>query len=224
MMTRNGLTHENRSGWTRRILRWAGIAVLALAAVYLAGANLILNTDLLNPVLFRKPEKLLVEWRSGWTVVPGFVHVEGLRIRGQPKRMQWQCRLEEADVRLSLLAFASKRVRIRRAHGTGFEFYLRKRLTEETRDDPNARHTPEIEGFSNPPDPVPEDIYPPKKKNKRPWHIEVSDVRLASRGRWTCGSASCGSRAGAWSGATSTSGSAGPCTCRGRSSTSRPAS
>jgi hypothetical protein len=68
--------------------------------------------------------------------------------------------------------------RVRRARGGDFEFRLRSRLTEETKDLPAAQFFPEIEGFSNPPDPVPEDIYPPKDPTKKGWHIDLSDVRF----------------------------------------------
>jgi hypothetical protein len=35
---------------------------------------------------------------------------------------------------------------------------------------------PEIEGLSNPPDPPPEVLYPPRAKKKEPWTIDVSNV------------------------------------------------
>jgi len=152
--------------------------VVSLMAFYVIAANLILNTELLTPLISRRPEKMLVEWESGWTIVPGFIHVEGLRIRGQSKGKQWQCRLSEGDIRFSLLPLASKTFRVRRARGGDFEFRLRSRLTEETGDLPGSQFFPEIEGLSNPPDPAPEDIYPPKDKTKKGWHIDLSDIRF----------------------------------------------
>jgi len=74
----------------RRILiRTVVVLGVAYVVIYLIGANLILNTGLLQRAINRRPEKSLVEWRSGWTVLPGRVHVEGLRVRGQSRRAQW---------------------------------------------------------------------------------------------------------------------------------------
>ena len=161
-----------------KALRWLAGALLAVLVIYLAGANLLLNTGLLGSI-FPKRERLLVEVESGWTAVPGRIHIEGFRMRGQTKKFQWQARLEAADLQISLLALASRTVRISRVRGSTLDFRLRRRLTAETANSPEAALYPEIEGFSNPPDPAPEDIYPPKKK-KRPfgWHVDISDLLL----------------------------------------------
>ncbi len=162
----------------KQALRWVAGGLLGIFAIYLVAANLILNAGLLGRI-FPKREKMLVEVESGWTVVPGRIHIEGFRIRGQTKKFQWQGRLKEADVRISLLGLASRTVRVSKVRGSTLDFKLRRRLTAETADLPEAELYPEIEGFSNPPDPAPEDIYP-KKKKKRPygWHIDISDVLL----------------------------------------------
>ena len=55
-------------------LRRCAVLLVAIALVYLVGANLALNTGMLRPVIAKKPEKLFVEWRSGWTLLPGVVH------------------------------------------------------------------------------------------------------------------------------------------------------
>jgi hypothetical protein len=158
--------------WIRR----GALAILALALVYWIGANVALNTDVLRPVIAKRPEKLLVEWRSGWTILPGVVHVEGLRVRGQTRKMQWQCRFEEGTFRVSLLRLFTKTVRVSRGRGADFEFYFRPRLVPGEELPAMVGAMPEIEGLSNPPDPPPEDLYPPKVKKKAPWLVDVSDV------------------------------------------------
>ncbi len=162
-----------------KLVRVAVWTLVGLYVVYLVAANLFLNAGLMS-VILPKPEKMLVEIASGWSVLPGFIHVEGLRIRGQTKSMQWQGRVEEVDLRISLLALGSRRVGIRSAKGTGLDFRLRPRLTDETADLPEAAFFPEIEGFSNPPNPAPEDIYPPKKKKRKfGWHIDIDEMQFA---------------------------------------------
>lgn len=157
-------------------LRRCAVLLVAIALVYLVGANLALNTGILRPVIAKKPEKLFVEWRSGWTLLPGVVHIEGLRVRGQSRKMQWQCRLEGGTFRVSLPALFGKTVRVSRGRGTEFEFYFRPRLVPGEEVPASVRAMPEIEGLSNPPDPPPEVLYPPRAKKKEPWTVDVSNV------------------------------------------------
>ena len=160
----------------RARLRRAAAAIIGLYGVYLVGANLFLNVDRLNSLISPRPEKTLVEWKSGWTLFPGFIHVEGLRIRGQSRGVQWQARVGDASLRISLLALASKTVRISRARGNAFEYRLRTRLSPGEEPRFPVEFAPEIDGYFNPPSPAPEDIYPPRKRKKRRWRVEISDA------------------------------------------------
>ncbi|MDX1384942.1 MAG: hypothetical protein R3190_14915, partial [Thermoanaerobaculia bacterium] len=156
------------------------VAAVLVAAIYLIGANVILNTGVLDPVINNKPEKLLVEWESGYTLLPGVVHIEGFRVRGQSKSVQWQCRLRSGDFRLSLLPLIRKRVRIHSGDGRDFEFWAARRLAEDGSDAGMKPHLPVIEGLHNPPDPRPEDLYPPRERRRRnPWRIDAGGIVLA---------------------------------------------
>lgn len=159
-------------------LRWALYLVIGFLLFYLIAANIILNTGVLDSVISKKPEKTLIEWDSGWTIFPGIIHVEGFRFRGQSLKQQYQFTLGEADIRMNLFALPNKHVKASSVVGRDFSFRQRPRLTEETIDGPGVEHLPEIPGLSNPPDPAPEDIYPPKKKKKRGWLIEIGDIDL----------------------------------------------
>lgn len=171
---------------TRVAIRTA-IAALGLVAVYVGGANLALNTDTLQAVINRKPEKLLVEWQGGSTLWPGRVHIEGLRIRGQSKKVQWQMTLHEGDFRLSVLDLLQRRIHVRGGSGSSFSFVTRPRLDAMENPPPEAPHWAEIEGLENPPDPPPEVLYPPKTKGKEPWHIVVDQVVLSGDTRFFLG-------------------------------------
>ncbi len=152
--------------------------MVALAAIYLVGANLILNTQLLDGVMNAKREKLQVRWQSGYTLLPGFVHVEGLQIRGQSRSLQWECRLTEGDFRIRLLPLILKEVRVLRGRGAGFAFSARPRL-DAPKGAPRSDFFPVIDGLENPPDPTPESLYPPRTTpRKNPWDIEVRNVVL----------------------------------------------
>lgn len=161
--------------------RWSkglGWLLVTVVASYLGGANLALNTSLLEPLINKKPEKLLVEWESGWTLLPGVVHVEGFRVRGQSRKKQWECRLDEGTFHFSLAAFADKTIRITHGRGSGFDFRIRRRLAPDEAELEAAKYFPPIEGLTNPPDPAPEDLYPQHKTPRKKWFLDISDVEL----------------------------------------------
>ena len=162
----------------RRVLRGLAILTLVFLGFYLVGANLVLNTDVLDWAINPMPERDLIEWQGGWTIFPGFVHVEGLRFRGQTLTEQWQFTLREADVRLNVFALPFMKVRASKVVGTDFSFRQRSRLMPETLDSPGAAHFPDIPGLSNPPDPKPEEIYHRDPKDGPKWSIQVSNIDI----------------------------------------------
>lgn len=163
----------------KRLIVWILVVGVALYGVYVVGANIFLNTDIGFDLINKKPEKMHIQWESGSTYLPGVVTIEGFQIRGQSKKMQWFCEMPGGTFHISLLALASKQIKIRKGRGDGFDFRSRRRLTAEEAETEIADLLPEIPGFSNPPDPAPEDIYPPrKKKKKNPWHLKINNVDL----------------------------------------------
>jgi hypothetical protein len=160
--------------WLFRIL----LGLVALYAIYVLGANLFLNTDLAFGLINGKPEKLHVSWSSGSTFWPGRVKIEGLEIRGQSRKTQWYCAMPGGSFRIELLGLLSKEIRVREGEGRGFDFRIRRRITAEEALTELVDWLPEIPGFRNPPDPRPEDLYPPPKPKKRTWHIRVGRVDL----------------------------------------------
>ncbi len=160
------------------LLRRIAIAIAGLATVYLLGVNLLLNSGVLDGVINKRPEKTLVEWSSGWSLVPGRVHVNGLRIRGQSKKIQWQMTMESASVRISLARLFSRTLKVSSADGEGFAFWFRKRAATVEEGQALAGIVPDIEGLSNPPDPAPEVLYPPRPKKKRGWLLDLADLQF----------------------------------------------
>jgi len=164
---------------TRRLVVWIMVAVVAIYGIYVVGANIFLNTDVAFKLINKKPEKMHIQWSSGTTIWPGVVTIKDFQIRGQSKKMQWFCEMPGGTFHISLLALASKQIKIRQGRGDGFDFRTRRRLTLEEAQTEIAGLLPEIPGFSNPPDPAPEDLYPPKKKKKKkPWHLKINQVDL----------------------------------------------
>jgi len=156
--------------WLRRV----ALALAAAELLYLVAANVFLNSSVAG-VINTRPERLSVEWDGGWTVLPGLARLHGVRLRGQSKDVQWYAELDSVRVSTRLLALAGKHFHARGVDGRGLVFRLRERLKpgEETQ-----AHTPPIPGLENPPRVAPEDLYPPPRKDREPWVVELDDVAV----------------------------------------------
>ena len=175
-------TSEESKQRARRLPRWrlVALALLGIWVVYLAAANIFLATGVGPGAINRKPEKLLVEWRRAWSVVPGVVHVRDLRIRAQNRVVQWDASIDRARVPIAVHRLLTKGFRTTGASGSGVTFKMRRRL--DTRE--GGGHTelagrgPDISGLSNPPASPPEEIYQ-APENPVPWTLELRSLEMA---------------------------------------------
>lgn len=167
----------------KRILRRAVLAILLLLAalypLYLAVGNWYLQEGELQKLLNRRPERMSIVWDSAWTSWPGIVHVEGFRIRSQSRVFQWWLAVDRGTVDFDMLSLRNRELLIGGVNGRGASFRLRRRLDAPPRST-LARPDlyPPIPGFENPPDPVPEEIYPRPPRRRKPWHVRISGVQL----------------------------------------------
>lgn len=165
------------------------MVAIALEVVYVVAANALLRTGTLERLLNKKPEKTHFSWQSASTFLPGLVRVEGFELRSQTLRNQVYVRVGDARATVNLLKLPLKTVHIRGVDAEDVDFRYRRRLDAPPReggDEPRkptppelVELYPEIPGFSNPPDPKPEDLYPRKKK-RRPWTIKLTGVHVDS--------------------------------------------
>jgi hypothetical protein len=174
-----------------RVRRWLvglAIACLALELVYVVAGRVLLRGDTLERLINKKPEKFRIEFTGARSWLPGVVSVDTLTLHGQSRGVQWYLAADEVRGRLSLWRLVRKTVHVRAAHTAGLDFRLRKRLdpppvvgedgVARPRQVTGARHFPDIPGFSNPPEPAPEALYPPPKVLKKPWVIDLGGVEV----------------------------------------------
>jgi len=175
----------------RRLGRWllaAAVALVVLEVLYVVAANAVLRSGWLADQINRKPEKMLIQWSSARTYLPGVVRVEDFSMRNQSRKVQFYMELREVRATISVLKLPFKTLRIRNANATDVDFRLRQRLdfvrpSETGSQEPpkpitGSEHFPEIPGLTNPPDPKPEDLYPRKKKRRSPWTIQLRGVDI----------------------------------------------
>ncbi len=127
-----------------------------------------------------------ITWDSAVTYLPGVVTVSNFELRSQTRKDQVYLRVAEADARISLVKLLFKTIHIRGVDAENVDFRYRKRLDRPPKpgqeDDPqkepeNTEFWPDIPGYSNPPDPKPEDLYQLKKK-KHPWTIKITGAEV----------------------------------------------
>lgn len=167
----------------RRLLIGLAAAAVAVLLLYIVGANLFLSSARVQRLVSPNPHKLLVTWERAWTVWPGRIHLTGVEIRGQNRRLQWWAALDRTRVSVDLPALAWRTFHARSIAGDGLEFRLRLRLpaggTPPT--GPDGRPlTPDIPGLDNPPHPPPEATGDPRRPEERPpgWRIHLDRIAL----------------------------------------------
>ncbi len=169
--------------------KWAirlGIALLIFEVFYLIAGNVLLRTGILTDLINKKPEKTNITWQSAVTYLPGIASVSGFELRSQTGKDQIYLRVAEARTRISLVGLLFKTIHLRGVDAEDVDFRYRRRLDrppkagqeEDKANEPeNTEYWPEIPGWSNPPDPKPEDLYPVKKK-KHPWAIKITGAEV----------------------------------------------
>jgi hypothetical protein len=156
------------------------LAAIALYPLYLVAGNWYLRSGDLERRLNRRPERLLIEAGTAWTLWPGVIHVRDFRIRNQTRTAQWWASMDSGIFELHLLDLRDRELLITGLKGSGVSFRLRRRADGRKWSRPlRVDLQPPIPGFTNPPVRPPEDLYPRKPKARRdPWRIRLAQVDL----------------------------------------------
>ncbi len=150
---------------------------MAIILCYPVVGNVLLNTGVLENIISKKPEKLKIQWASAWTLLPGRINVEGLKLDIHSRSNRIQLDFDEAVVDLSLRELLERRVDIGYADIRGFKFSLAKRpklpASSATENKP-AQQTltpPEAASSTNIKTTAGE-----SKQSKPPWVIQLKNV------------------------------------------------
>lgn len=159
----------------RRAVLWSLGPLLSWVAI----GNAFLQTDLADRAINRKPEKLRVEWRAAWTVVPGIVHVRDLRLRGQNREIQWSATVDRAVLGIRFWELPLKRFVVSGGRGEGVELRFRRRWDRLGEAPVEPAAWPPIDGLANPPPVPPEELYPAHPDRRWRWRVRLAGVSLA---------------------------------------------
>ena len=90
------------------------LAGLLLAGAYLVGANLALNSGAAERLLNRRPQRVRIIWARAWSLYPGHLAVQGLKIAGRTRGRAWEVVADRASGRYALRPLARRELRFSR--------------------------------------------------------------------------------------------------------------
>ncbi|MEN8162947.1 MAG: hypothetical protein ABFS37_02365 [Acidobacteriota bacterium] len=166
------MTQRSITKWARRVL----IGVTAAYLLYLAGANVMLSTGMLETVISRRPVKFQIGWERAWTLLPGRVHVDKFSMQGQARTSQWRFDLDEASVDVHLTALFLKRFHATRVQGAGARFKIRRQRIGGEPIWKGAHLEPVIPGMPQVRPPL--EQLQPRPKRRFPWRIHLDGIEV----------------------------------------------
>jgi hypothetical protein len=168
-----------RKPWKIAAFALAGLLFLAI----LAGAGAVLVTrrllagEKLREWVNDNPEKLYLAYANASSSWPGRVRVHGLRLRGRDPNVEWEFRIDDCLVNVSLPDLLRKKFHATAMDARGFVFRLRQRIPPGEVTAKRAEVLPPIEGFA----PVPVRGRPPAEASGPASHLwSVQIDRLAA--------------------------------------------
>ncbi|HEV8630387.1 MAG TPA: hypothetical protein VGV61_08720 [Thermoanaerobaculia bacterium] len=111
----------------RRRLKQAALAVLLLAALALVALNVALNAPYASRAFSPHPDRFRIDWRSAWSVVPGHVHLRGLRLEKRTTRVAWTLTVDRLSGRIDLPALLHRDFHVLEVRGEGVRSELQRR-------------------------------------------------------------------------------------------------
>lgn len=91
-------------------LRRAGGCLLAFYLLYLAAANVFLNTSIGEQVVNRKPDRYHARWDWALSAYPGHIHASGVVMGGHARTNRWVVAATRADGRIRVLPLLWRQV------------------------------------------------------------------------------------------------------------------
>jgi hypothetical protein len=139
----------------KRALRAAFLFLAGLLVLVIAGgvaavgwSTRVLRGGTVRSWVNDDPEKLFLDYDEASSSWPGHIHVRGLRLRGRDPNVEWEFRIEDCRIAVSLPDLLRKKFHARSVRATGLAFRLRQRIEPSRATSSRVRFIPRIEGFA----------------------------------------------------------------------------
>lgn len=104
------------------------MTIVAAEILYVAVANLVLATHLVDKIVNASTDDVEMHVGSGWTLLPGYLHARDVSIRINDTDLQVLVSVEEATAHVSLLSLIDKKLLVHSAHASGVRYFMRNRV------------------------------------------------------------------------------------------------
>ncbi|HEX3594961.1 MAG TPA: hypothetical protein VHU80_07665, partial [Polyangiaceae bacterium] len=159
-----------------RVARWVIGLLLGFELLYVVAANLLMQFGGVQ-AMFASTDAVKADFVRGWTIWPGVLHIEKLKIVVADQNIQCLVGLEHVVLHLRLLQLPGKVFHVTKLRGSGLSLHFRNRVQPEDAMKPFVRALPPVPGFDNPPlyearapaPPIPDDKYDL-------WTVHIEDV------------------------------------------------
>ncbi|TDI28528.1 MAG: hypothetical protein E2P03_11130 [Acidobacteria bacterium] len=157
----------------RRLLVVGSVGLLLVLVLSWVGVNVWLNTDSFSRLINGRSRNVLVEWTRARMIWPGHVELDGVRVRGNNRHVQWYVEFDHIAADIDLSALRGRVFRTASVRGQGIRYLMRRRLPEGF-DLESTRNFPDIPGLAVEP------VAPPRIGPPRPagWHFEFQGIEL----------------------------------------------
>ncbi len=166
-----------------RVGKALGIAGLAVFALYLIAGNLLIQTGLLRGAINVRPNELVLEYESAYTLFPGHVVVKGLAVRFQDSTIQFALAIDEATAQIALLEFGRRRFHVNRVRARGVSWRMLHKVSQIEGEQLRLAAFPRIEGFEWPPVRTPV-AAGPVGTGEGLWSVQLDGVEAQIRELW----------------------------------------
>jgi hypothetical protein len=172
-----------RAGDLLKVLGGVAAIFLFLELAYLAAANLVLRSQLIQGAV-SSSEGFGLEFSHAHSLWPGHVHVRDLSLRISDYNVQFEVALDSADVDIALTELPFKKFHVTKLRAEGTRFRFRHKLVAVGEDGERVDAFPPIKGFPDPPYfvGVPAPATPPEDYDL--WEVRMQDVLARVRELW----------------------------------------
>jgi len=155
--------------WIKRIVFTALIAELAYVILFNLVLQLPVTRSFINQL---RPDKFYIDWESAWTPYPFRFYFRNASGNGQSRSQQWEFETQAVAASIDVLPLFFKRVWIDNVRLSDASYRQRPRLKPGIDYGGLIPFYPPISGREI------SDAVTTAKKNKRPWHVDIEDIRL----------------------------------------------
>jgi len=134
-----------------RLLGWVLAVPLALWALWIVGAQIFFFTPAFRSLLNSESPAIHIRYRWAWSVWPGTVHMRGMVLTSQDRKVQWQLGIDRLTTSVALSDLSRRMFHATKVHADGVTFALRRRIPKYQVTPDKLEGLPEIEGFPSVP-------------------------------------------------------------------------